>query len=41
LDEEAKLDGCYVIKTDLQKEVANKKIIHDRYKDLALVEWAF
>ncbi|MCK5614994.1 IS1634 family transposase [Candidatus Pacearchaeota archaeon] len=41
LDEEAKLDGCYVIKTDLQKEVANKKIIHDRYKDLTLVEWAF
>jgi len=41
LDEEAKLDGCYVIKTDLQKEVANKKTIHDRYKDLALVEWAF
>ncbi len=40
-DEEAKLDGCYVIKTDLQKEVANKKIIHDRYKDLTLVEWAF
>jgi hypothetical protein len=30
-----------VIKTDLQKEVANKKIIHDRYKDLVLVEWAF
>jgi transposase len=25
----------------LQKEVANKKIIHDRYKDLTLVEWAF
>jgi len=41
LDEQIKLDGCYVIKTDLKKHVANKKIIHDRYKDLALVEWAF
>lgn len=37
--EEAKLDGCYVLKTDLT-EVA-KEIIHDRYKDLKLVEWAF
>ncbi len=25
----------------MQKEVANKKIIHGRYKDLALVEWTF
>ena len=41
LDEQAKLDGFYVIKTDVSKHVANKKIIHDRYKDLALVEWAF
>ena len=41
LAEEAKLDGCYVLKTDLGKEVASKGTIHARYKDLALVEWAF
>jgi len=40
LAEEAKLDGCYVLKTDLGKEVASKETIHARYKDLALVEWA-
>ena len=39
--EEAKLDGCYVLKTDLTKETANKETVHARYKDLALVEWAF
>jgi len=36
-----KLDGCYVIKTDLKKEEVGAKEIHDRYKDLALVEQAF
>ncbi len=41
LAEEAKLDGCYVLKSDLSKEVASKETIHNRYKDLALVEWAF
>ncbi|MEA1870645.1 MAG: IS1634 family transposase [Candidatus Bipolaricaulota bacterium] len=41
LAEEAKLDGCYVLKTDLDKDVATKETIHARYKDLALVEWAF
>ena len=41
LKEESLLDGCYVIKTDLTKEVANKQLIHDRYKDLAEVEKAF
>lgn len=40
LAQEAQLDGCYVIKTDLPKEV-NKQTIHDRYKDLAQVEQAF
>ena len=40
LAEEARLDGCYVIKSDLPKEV-DKQIIHDRYKDLAQVEQAF
>lgn len=39
--EEAKLDGCYVIKTDLPAEVASARTIHDRYKDLAEVERAF
>ncbi len=41
-EEASRLDGCYVIKTDLPAtEDATTKIIHDRYKDLALVEWAF
>jgi transposase len=41
LREEAKLDGCYVLKSDLPPEAATKEIIHDRYKDLSLVESAF
>ena len=41
LEEESLLDGCYVIKTDLSKEGADKQLIHDRYKDLAEVEKAF
>lgn len=41
LAQESKLDGCYVIKTDLKKEVAGSQFVHDRYKDLALVERAF
>ena len=41
LEEVSRLDGCYVIKTDLPKEIADKQIIHDRYKDLAEVERAF
>lgn len=42
LDEASQLDGCYVIKTNVKESVeASSKIIHDRYKDLALVEWAF
>jgi hypothetical protein len=40
LAEESKLDGCYVIKSDLPKEVTSQ-VIHDRYKDLAQVEQAF
>ena len=39
--EGAKLDGCYVLKTELDKEQVAKEVIHKRYKDLALVEWAF
>lgn len=41
LAEKAKFDGCYVLKTDLDKQVASKELVHKRYKDLALVEWAF
>ncbi len=41
LKEEAFLDGCYVLKTSLSGESANKEIIHARYKDLSMVESAF
>ncbi len=41
LEEEQKLDGCYVIKTDLPVQTASKQTVHDRYKSLAEVEWAF
>jgi transposase len=41
LAEIEKLDGCYVLKTDLNKKAASKETIHSRYKDLAQVEWAF
>jgi hypothetical protein len=40
LAEESRLDGCYVIKSDLPLEIS-KQVIHDRYKDLAQVEQAF
>ena len=39
--ESAKLDGFYCLKTDLSRDTASKEVIHDRYKDLSLVEWAF
>ena len=39
--EAAKLDGCYCLKTDVSAQRASKQIIHDRYKDLSKVEWAF
>jgi Transposase DDE domain len=41
LAEAARLDGCYALRTDLPKTVIDKQIVHDRYKDLARVEWAF
>jgi len=41
LEEQQKLDGCYVIKTDLSVETASKHTVHDRYKGLTEVEWAF
>jgi len=39
--EAAKLDGCYVLKTDLTPQQAHKELVHDRYKELASVEQAF
>ena len=39
--EAAKLDGCYVLKTDLTPAQAPKEMVHDRYKDLTSVEQAF
>jgi transposase len=39
--EAARLDGCYVIKTDLSAQQADKDLVHERYKDLALVEQVF
>jgi len=41
LQEVAKLDGCYVLRTDLSPAAASKELVHVRYKDLGLVEWAF
>lgn len=41
LNEASKLDGCYVVKTDLPQNVIKKEKIHERYKDLAKVERAF
>jgi len=41
LEEASRLDGCYVIKTDLPESAASKQGIHDRYKDLTQVEQAF
>lgn len=35
------LDECYVIKTGLAKENVSAEIVHQRYKDLALVEQGF
>src|SRR5256884_536558 len=39
--EATKLDGCYVLKTDLTPAQAPQELVHDRYKDLASVEQAF
>ena len=41
LEETAKLDGCYVLKTDLTAEQCDGRTVHDRYKDLSQVEEAF
>jgi len=41
LEEASRLDGCYVIKTDLPASVASMQVVHDRYKELTVVEQAF
>jgi len=41
LEEASRLDGCYVIKTDLPDSAASTQAVHDRYKDLTMVEQAF
>src|SRR5437867_7573343 len=41
LAEESRLDGCYVVKSNLPKQYADAQTVHERYKDLALVEQAF
>lgn len=41
LAEKSRLDGCYVLKTDVPGSQLEKEIIHKRYKDLAEVEKAF
>jgi transposase len=38
---QAELDGCYVIESDLPKEVASAQQVHDRYLDLTQVERDF
>jgi len=41
LAEVKKLDGCYVLQTDLPAAQASAPVVHARYKDLALVEQDF
>lgn len=41
LAEESRLDGCYGLKTDLPAKLASKERVHERYKSLSRVEWAF
>jgi transposase len=40
-EEKYRLDGCYVIKTNLSDQSIGPETIHDRYKDLSKVEHAF
>jgi transposase len=41
LQKASRLDGCYVIKTDLPKEKMKAEEVHSTYKGLSEVEWAF
>ncbi len=38
---QSKLDGCYVIRTDVPAVAADAQTVHDRYRDLAHVEQGF
>jgi len=40
-DQQAELDGCYVIESDLPQAVASTQQVHDRYLDLTQVERDF
>ncbi|MBU0618545.1 MAG: IS1634 family transposase [Planctomycetes bacterium] len=37
----SRLDGCYVLQTDLSPQAVSKEVVHERYRSLALVEQAF
>ena len=41
LNEASRLDGCYVIVTDLKHKQADAQLVHERYRDLARVEKGF
>jgi hypothetical protein len=41
LETESRLDGCYVLKTDVPSAIAGADQLHARYKDLTEVERAF
>lgn len=41
LAQASRLDGCYVVRTDLKPAQADAQTVHDRYKDLAKVERDF
>lgn len=41
MDNAARLDGCYVLTSDLSPECIDAQTIHARYKELAYVERAF
>lgn len=41
MEQESRLDGCYIIKTDLDKHSAPGEVVHQRYKDLAFIEQGF
>lgn len=41
LSEAAKLDGCYVVKTNLDESASDAEAAHASYKNLKFVEWAF
>jgi transposase len=40
-EEAIRLDGCYVLKTNLSSEQLNAEDVHQRYKDLAFIEHTF